>query len=82
MVASHEMSPTSWKATLEASTDYVAVKFHAAFCGPCKIVAPIFDDFASRTTDGDAPVTYASADTTTNVQLLVRIVASLFFTLP
>lgn len=64
-----EIAPTSWKTTLMGTGGLVAVKFHAAFCGPCKIVAPIYDEFAAKMSDD---VVFAAADTTTNVQLLAH----------
>jgi len=42
------LSADSFRRALEESTLPVLVDFYADWCGPCKVMAPVFDEFAGQ----------------------------------
>ena len=58
----------------------VVVDFWAAWCGPCKLIAPVLDDLAAEY-DGKVKVTKLDVDQnpTTSMQFQVRSIPTLLF---
>ena len=58
----------------------VVVDFWAAWCGPCKLIAPVLDDLAAEY-DGKVKVTKRDVDQnpTTSMQFQVRSIPTLLF---
>ncbi|MEP7312943.1 MAG: thioredoxin [Pseudomonadota bacterium] len=46
--ATTEVTEASFEAEVVKSTDLVLVDFWATWCGPCKMIAPLLDEAASR----------------------------------
>jgi len=42
------LSSTSHLSTIAAKNSVVIIDFHATWCGPCKIIAPVFESLAAR----------------------------------
>ncbi|PRD36130.1 UNVERIFIED_CONTAM: Thioredoxin [Trichonephila clavipes] len=63
-----------FKAQLNAAGDkLVVVDFHATWCGPCKMIAPFFQELSEQNTD----VVFLKVDVD-EVEILVLVVTSLW----
>ncbi|KAJ4356090.1 uncharacterized protein N0V89_004118 [Didymosphaeria variabile] len=62
--------------TLFASTTYVAIDFYADWCGPCKQVAPYFQNLAKQHgVDGTLAFAKVNVDTAQDIAAAYRVQA-------
>lgn len=68
MSAPIHISSPAQLSNLVSSTDYVLLDFHASWCGPCHMIAPVFDKL-SKATARDGKLAFAKIDVDDQVAL-------------